>query len=441
VQGTTAKLMSVPFIGEPIRSKVAGAEQAAGERIGGMAQELFGAPPSRGAADVALQPSLEGVIDSNLAIQDMVYDAVRAEIDQSAIFAMPRLQQALNTVEQRRAIKGWKNPRLGLDQFERVSRGTTFEGAHGARADARDAGGLFPRRPNPGYDARDWNTLTTAMSEDIRAIVAGAAAARSGNPGRALQAFNQAESVFSELAKRNKILDRLVKAKDEGTVESLLSAAGERRGNARLLAQLRSSMPRDEFNMISGLLLHELGTAATGDFSLQRFATGWNRDVSDAAKRIMFSPQHQRAIDDIVNLAGHIKGASAEVNRSKTANALLLIDLVVNAGLLGATVYGSGPEPLDKATYGKIAASAGIGAVGFWLGRPAQASALARFLRAHNAAALNPTPGRIATFKLVTRDMANNLGLDPDKVWNHIEGTIAGQPQARDADQGQERSQ
>jgi hypothetical protein len=51
---------------------------------------------------------------------------------------------------------------------------------------------------------------------------------------------------------------------------------------------------------------------------------------------------------------------------------------------------------------------------------------MAAWSRAYNAAAQRPTPVRIATFKLATRNMANNLGLDPAQVMRRVDGYISG---------------
>jgi len=151
---------------------------------------------------------------------------------------------------------------------------------------------------------------------------------------------------------------------------------------------------------------------------------------------VMFSPQHREAIEDIVNLGTHIKGAVKQANVSHTTGALVLYDLALHApALLADVMSGSG---LTATAALSAAGHVGLGALAFWLGNAAKASSIAAFMRAHRAAELKPTPGRIAAFKLATRNMATNLGLDPDKVARQIERTIAGEPQAGDTQQRQE---
>jgi hypothetical protein len=430
VQATTAKMQSLPVVGERIRGKVEAAEEAAGRFVEGTAAELAGGQPSRAVADTLIRPALRDVIDTNLTRIDVAYSNVRSMIDQNARLPMPRTQATLNAIVRERVNAGWVNPDQGLEQFFNVANGTTFNGAQRARVDARAAGDVLV--PHPGYNAADFNRLTRAMTADLRHNVQRFAAVNLRSPQRALRAFDDAERQFGALADQNKILYRLTGAPGESAISRLLGAAREKGGNVRLLGQLRTSMPRQDFYQVSGLLLHELGAApATGDFSLARFVTNWN-NISDHAKRVLFDPPHRQAIDDIANLGTHIKGALKQANVSHTAGALIMIELAAHAAALAGDIVSGGG--MTTAAAMSAVGHAGTGLLAFWLGNAAKASSIAAFMRAHRAAQLNPTPARVAAFKLATRNMANNLGLDPVKVAWQIESSIAGTTQTGDTD-------
>jgi hypothetical protein len=427
-------LQSVPAGGEKISQRVKATETAAGEHIGDIASTMTGGIGDRAAADVVVRGGLQQAIEDNRGAIDAAYNNVRGRIDQNARFTMPRTDATLNRIMADRRAAGWTNPAEGLEQFRNVAGGATFNGAHRARVDARNAGnGLVP---HPGYNAADYNRLTRAMTADLRQIVQSAAARISSNaqairsPGAlraraaALAAFDDAERQFGRLSEQNDALHRLVNAKGEGAIGTLLGTAKEKGGNVRLLAQLRHSMPQAEFEQIGGMLLGELGQRqATGEFSLAQFVTNWNK-VSDRAKAVLFDPAHLRNIEDIVGMGEHIKGALSETNVSKTSNALILYELA-HALVEGAVGLHAGVVSPGQAAAGVAGVTAPM-ILARWLASPAKAASMAAWSRAYNGFQQGPTPARRAVFNIATRNLANNLGLDPAVVIRQIEGTTQG---------------
>lgn len=437
IQSTTAKVQQLPFLGERITEKVRNSADAAGEFINQTAATMTGGPTDRAAADVLVRPMLQAVIDDNRAAIDAAYNNVRGMIDQNARFAMPRTDAALTAIMRDRANAGWANPAQGLEQFRNVAGGTTFNGAHRARVDARSAGDALV--PHPGYNAADFNRLTRAMTADIRAMVQQAAARNRKSLQRALEAFDRAEQQFGALADQNRILNRLARARGEGAIATLLGAAKEKRGDIRLLAQLRNTMPRQDFEVIGGTLLHELGhNAATGEFSLAQFVTNWNK-MSDRAKDVLFDAQHHHNIEDIVNLGQHIKRSLRQTTTSHSAGLLVLLEVAKDSAALAVDIAAGGGGAFSAAG---AASSVALWTLAHWLGNSAQASSMAAWARAYNNVALRPIPARMAAFKLATRNMANTLNLDPIKVMRKIEGVVAGgQAESVQPDRGNENEQ
>jgi len=265
--------------------------------------------------------------------------------------------------------------------------------------------------------------LTRAMTADLRDMAAAATKGTGGNPATRAQqvatvrAFDDAEKEFGRLSEQNGLLHKLVNSQGQASIEKLLGAAKEKGGNLPLLAQLRHSMPTSEFEVIGGTLLHELGQSpATGEFSLARFFTGWNK-LSDGAKRTLFSPQHLNDINDIAGLGEQIKKALRESNTSHTANVLIWFDLARDAILLAASgVAGT----LGTGTI----AGAALGAPGVlmmrWLSSPAKASAMAKWSRARLGMINHPAPGRLAVFNLATRNLSNNLGVPVESILKRL---------------------
>lgn len=424
IQSTTAKLRSVPFAGEKIGERVAGTQEAAGQRVSDIADQMAAGATDRAAADTLVRPALQQVVDNNKQAIDAAYNGVRGMIDQDARFTMPRTDAALNAIMRERVAAGWQNPAQGLEQFRTVAGGATFNGAHRARVDARSAGDVL--NPNPGYNAADFNRLTKAMTADLREMVRAAAQQKGSNPRQAVAAFDAAEKQFGELADQNKLLNRLANARGEGSIATLLGAAKEKGGDLKLLAQLRQKMPAQSFDLLGGTLLSELGrNASTGEFSLAQFVSNWNR-VSDGAKRTLFSPEHLRNINDIVGMGEHIKGALRYSNTSHTASVLVLLDLAKDAALLGADIASGG---LGLGSAVGAGTSVGLWGLTHWLASPAKTASMAAWMRSYRALALERTPARAAAFKIATRNMANTIGLDVGKTITAAERLIAGSPE------------
>lgn len=420
VQATTSKLRQIPFAGEAIGARVDATAEAAGGRIGGIADQMAGGAGSRAAADTVVRPGLDAVIQTNRNAIDHAYQSLRSQIDQNARFTMPRTEAALNRIMAARRAAGWANPAQGLEQFRNVAGGATFNGAHRARVDAREAGNALV--PNPGYNAGDFNQLTRAMTTDLRDMVQAAAVQARNPPQRAIQAFDTAEREFGRLAEQNTVLQRLVNSRGEGAIATLLGAAKERGGNVRLLAQLRQSMNPQEFEVVGGTLLHELGhNNATGQFSLAQFATNWEK-ISDHAKNVLFSPQHRRNIDDIAGMGMHIKGALRESSTSHSASGVLLLEVAKDAALLTTDVMSGG---LGAGSAVAATTSVALWTLTRWLANPAVASSMGRWARTYRAVTLGqPTPARIAAFNAATRNLANTLGVPMENLVRSIESRI-----------------
>jgi hypothetical protein len=245
--------------------------------------------------------------------------------------------------------------------------------------------------------------VTRAMTADIRDMVQSGARYKGRDARGALIEFDAAEREFGRLAEQNDRLHGLLNSRGEGAIATLLGATKEKGDDIRLLAQLRHSMSPQEFEVIGGTLLHELGMT-TGDFSLARFVTNWKK-TSDRAKRVLFSPQHLANINAIAERSLKFS------NTSHTASTFVLYELIRDS-VEGAIAVGAGF--VDPWAAASTAASFGVAnAFTRFLASPARASSMAAWTRAYQAAQRQPTAARVAAFKIATRNLANTLGLDP----------------------------
>jgi hypothetical protein len=425
IQGMTAKMAEVPLAGEKIGERVRNTQRAAGDRIEDMATNLVGGEPTRQTAGDSAAPALRQMIEANNTEIDRAYNALRNEINPDQHAPMPNLRKALNDIYLKRARAGWQNPGEGLQQAEnvanRVGHAGGFNGVHRLRRDLREAGN--PARANPGYDKGDFRYLKTAVDKDLRNLVRHV----SVNPNRAESLFNTAEMTAGPIIQLNERLERLAGRHGESIVGALLGSAKEKGGNLALLREIRRTMDPAAFNQISGVMLHELGQAEgqPGAFSLSKFATSWGK-VSDEAKNLMFSPQHREQIENIVGLGNHLKNASRYSNTSHTGAFVAVLELAETAREL--ITHGG----LNMATAGILVSTGGGYLLTHWLASPSTSASLSRWTSAYRALTLNqPTPARIAVFKIATRNLSNTIHVPFDRIMQISADHLASEDQSR----------
>lgn len=422
VRATTAKLKEFPFAGEKIGSGVEKTQGAAASHVEDMASNLAGGSPTRTTVAPGAESGVRQMIDNNNTQIDHSYDALRNAINPDQHAPMPNLQKAIADIELRRARAGWSNPGEGLQQAKNVANGVGhaggFNGVHRLRRDLREAGS--PQKANPGYDKGDFRYLKAATDKDLKGLVRQV----SPNPNHAESLLNTAELQASQLLKLNEKLERLAGQKGESIVGALVGAAKEKTGNIQLLSEVKRLMSPASFDQLSGVLLHELGLAEgqVGEFSLARFTTNWNK-MSGQAKALMFSPQHRTQIENIVNLGEHLKDAGKFTNTSHTGSIIVLMDVAKDAALLFHDVASQGHIGIGTA----VGAGSTIGTylLTRWLASPKTASSMSRWTSAYRGLTLNqPTPARIAAFKVATRNLANNINVPFDRIMSIVDSRI-----------------
>lgn len=408
LQAATKAAQQLPLVGPKIGERAARTVEAAGGKVGDIADELAGGVVDRASAGAVLRPSIKGVIEGNNGRIDEAFSSLRNMIDQSEPTLLPTTEKVLNQIIKDRQAAGHVNPKAGLEDIKNlVDKGATFDGLQRARSDIGNA--LNFGEANPGFNAGDLKRVYAAMSRDMEGVV-GQSAKLGVEPKAAVQALKDANATSAPIIEFNKTLQRLSGIKsDESLVGSLTKAAQDKTGNVKLLAQLRQGMPKEEFEQISGQALSELGhNASTGKFSLNQFATKWEK-LGDRAKNVLFSPEHKTSLDSIAQLGRHLKDADKFANTSNTAG----------AAAWGKVIAG-GMAAIGALTYGDVSLLVkGLGAAGGGLlfanqlAKPATASSVAKWTRAAVLADHGHTPQRLAAFRLATRNLINNLQTQP----------------------------
>jgi hypothetical protein len=375
MQGITSAAQQLPIVGPKITEKIGHTIEKAGEHVTGLAEDLSGGVPDRATAGANLRPALKGAIDANNGRIDEVFKGVRGAINPDKVADLPRTRQVLDKIVADRTAAGASKPLAGLEDVENLaSKGASFNGLQRARSDIGNS--LDFGTANPGFNAGDLKKVYGAMSADMHNVVKDTV-----NPGThpvvASAMLKAANGESSALIEGNKTLQRLLNnSTDEGLSGSVIRAAGDKGGNAKLLAQLRQQIPKEDFEQIAGLGLHELGhNPATGDFSLNKFSTGWDK-MSPTAKNVLFAdPAHRKMLDDIAHLGSVLKETGSTANTSHTGAAVLTGHLVEKLGHGAASLVVGDVMPMLHAL-GTMAGGAFLGRA---LAKPATAASIARW--------------------------------------------------------------
>jgi hypothetical protein len=100
-----------------------------------------------------------------------------------------------------------------------------------------------------------------------------------------------------------------------------------------------------------------------------------------------------------------------------------MLDLAKDVALLAGDMAAHGGIPGPIAASG-IGSSAVLYTAARWLSSPASAASMAAWSRAYRAAALSPTPVRIAAFNLATRNLSHTLGVPAENITRSVVGHL-----------------
>ena len=181
--------------------------------------------------------------------------------------------------------------------------------------------------------------LYSALSEDMRAT-----------------AMQSGDGALAKFERANK-LNRAVEERIDGALTSILGRDGAQNPNAAALklrgmmmsgkstadlsklADIRKSMPADEWGEVAGAMIRLLGQPSKSegrDFSAETFVRSF-KDMSDPAKNLLFgkgNTELRQNLDKFAEVVGDVAGSNATRNTSNTAMGI--------AGLIG---FGAGGAP------------------------------------------------------------------------------------------------
>lgn len=421
MQSLTHVARKFPGVGPDIDKQVAAAVGAAGENIGAISAKMTGGAADRAQLGYGIrglertgpeQPAtgLYGVVErNNQRIDDAFSDLKTNFIDpEKQVTQLPRTQAALDAIKTARAKE--VDPNAGLGNYQKlVDEGASFNELQRAKSTLGNAiyGKVRDPNSNPGFEKADMMRVQSALTGDLQ-DVARAAAKPGVSPEEAAAALQRANKTASPLIQHNTEVDSLLKMPShEALAGKLINAANNKGGDVAMLARLRARMPTDEFDQVSGGILGELGKTNKG-FSLNEFYKNWGTDdvpgrLSQSAKNVLFTKEHQGFLDNIAQMGKHLGDADKYI---VTGSASSNLWGAAAGGLAGglAALFSGNPIPLA----GAVGAIGGGYVLAKLLGRPAGAAAIARWARAAARYEKAPGPTTRAALTVAGRDLLSN---------------------------------
>jgi hypothetical protein len=197
--------------------------------------------------------------------------------------------------------------------------GLTYEGIKNLRTTIGEMldTGLLPANTSKA----ELKSIYGALTNDLQASVMA-----SGGP-RAQQLFNRANSMAKAVAERREKLAKIVGLEGDVAPEQVLGriqrmAQAGTKGDINALILARRTIPPHDWEHVTSGLVETLGRAPEGNFSPDRFITGYAK-MSDMGKDVMFGPKGNAvrdALEDINTVSSKFKELGQYTNVSKTAN-------------------------------------------------------------------------------------------------------------------------
>lgn len=400
--------------------------------------DQFGPTTSFPAMGEAVQAGARKWIDRFQKVAGKAYDAI--PISPRAPASLDATAATLSDITGRFA----SNPKLAQAmQNTRLSKFMDALGENGAELSWEDLKAFRSRigeeigdqRFSDGTLKSELRSLYAALSEDMKTT-----AARQGP--QALRAFERANTLYKQGQDRidgalAKILgdDGKMTAERAAAKVQQISRAGKSSSDLRLLAELRKSMPSEEWGQVSNALVRLMGQPLNSegrDFSAQTFVKTF-ADMDPAAKNLLFGRGELRSNLDEFN--GVMEGLAKVDALRNTSNT---VPNMIGAAAIGSTLL----NPI------MLVQAAGAGVANYSLAKlwtnpkfVRWATGYARMVR--GAAKAGGQPNTSKQLDLLKKVAASEPAIAQDALGlqQYLAQQFAASPQKLAADEGQEPSQ
>lgn len=331
VKAMAAGISSLPFGGAPIESATRRALEQTGEAASKLHQQLGSATPAMAgsAAERGINDWIKGKSASQL---DAAFKDMDSAISPNTMAPLSNTDQYVKQLRIERDAAGLPAD-SGATKIvnEAISRpgGLTFEGARRLRTEIGNHLSNIYRLPGD-VNYGELKQLYKELTKDLRS------AAQNYGGQKAIAAFDRANRMTEIIRGQQSRLAKIIGIK-EGTYSSeqilgnieRLAMAGTKGNVDRLMLARRAMPPHDWENVVSGVV-GKLGRDVEGNFSADRFVSGFNK-MSPQARDVMFGPPNstvRQSIEDIATVSSRMKEYAKYANTSKTAHAMKAAELI-----------------------------------------------------------------------------------------------------------------
>lgn len=337
-------LAKMPIAGKPLRDLQ---EKQVEAITKGIDDAVLGVPAaSIEDAGEALQSGVKRALDRYQNTKSALYERAFRNIPQDAKIIPEKTLAALDAFDKKFAGNEAAKRLAGGNSFKEITDAinnkngisvglakTTIKGRIRDMASAA-------RTAGQNSLARDLEDVVRSIDEDI------VNTAESIAPG-SMAKIKSADAYMTARIKQNEKLAKLFESASPDKVTAaraysrfLQAAAEGSTGDAKLLATVKKSIPKDEFNRARGFLVGNLGKTSAN------ITKSWEK-ISPEAKSILFNPAERKALDKVMDYANAVD--IRDLNPSGTAGQ------VAELGAVGALAMGGGTTALIGLTVPYIA--------------------------------------------------------------------------------------
>jgi hypothetical protein len=394
VQQTGKVLTNVPLGGTPLRT----ASKQAIDQIGqaaGRVQEGYG-PGNVANAGAAARQGITDFAKKTLPGRvKEAYDGVDALITQNVTTPLSETAKVATDIGARRSNAALPESgavnlvRRALDQKD----GLNYQGIKDLRT---NIGELLedPRKVvASGFSEGELKQIYGGLTTDLKAAVA-----RSGGE-KASAAFEEANKLAAKTAREREGLQKVLgnDASDERIFDRITSMANSNtRGDRVALARVRGAVSDETWNDLASGVISKLGRDNDGNFSPDRFVTGWGK-LSPEGKSQLFGGKKDlsSALDDIATVSRQFKQLNQYANPSGTGQTMIGASYLSGALLDPTSVVGS---------------VVGARVLSSIMAKPTSARALAAYTKAYQRQAVAPTAQSTQALANASRALSAFIG-------------------------------
>lgn len=332
IRGMTGATAQFPLGVVPIAKAASRLDDQAAGRVSQIASDLgTAAGDSEGIGTAAT----EGALKYNKAARaagGRMYDAAANAAGNATVDLAGTRAMADAEIARLRAVPGGGS---GLDEMLAFRKALDKPAAIQGVRDMRTSMFVDPKWRGTPVEARMRRLADAAAQDAIDSL-------RSQGKGQAADMYRAADDNWRQMLvnlKRNiePLVGPLDRLKSPEAVTTALNSAMKNNGSR--VSTFIASLPAEQAQIVRASMLNPLGRDASGQFSISRFATDWDK-LSPAAQRQVFGPESRAALEDLATVGRQSKIAKTYANHSNTGRAVIASKLVEPIGG-GSTALGA----------------------------------------------------------------------------------------------------